>query len=159
MNARAPIPSELSDPIALELLQAAIPARLAYNWFDGTPRVVPIWFHWTGDSFVLVGSVDAPKVDPILKRPDVALSIDSNEWPYRVLMVRGIASVDVVQGLPDEYRQAAVRYMGNAGADAWLAVAEQLLSETARITVRPTWACILDFETRFPAALAKRMAS
>lgn len=35
----------LNDPIAQALLQSTIPARLAYSWTDGTPRVVPIWFH------------------------------------------------------------------------------------------------------------------
>ena len=42
----------LNDPIAQALLRSTIPARLAYSWTDGTPRVVPIWFHWTGEEFV-----------------------------------------------------------------------------------------------------------
>jgi hypothetical protein len=29
----------LNDPIAQALLQSTIPARLAYSWTDGTPRV------------------------------------------------------------------------------------------------------------------------
>lgn len=37
--------SLLQHPVAIELLQSNIPARLAYIWTDGTPRVVPIWFH------------------------------------------------------------------------------------------------------------------
>jgi hypothetical protein len=35
----------LDDPVAEKLLRSAIPARLAYTWMDGTPRVVPVWFH------------------------------------------------------------------------------------------------------------------
>lgn len=35
----------LNDPVAQRLLQSTNPARLAYVWKDGTPRVVPIWFH------------------------------------------------------------------------------------------------------------------
>jgi len=42
----------LQDPIALELLASRQPARLAYTWTDRTPRVVPIWFTWTGDELV-----------------------------------------------------------------------------------------------------------
>jgi hypothetical protein len=41
-------PALLSEPVAQELLQSTTPARLAYVWRDGTPRVVPIWFHWDG---------------------------------------------------------------------------------------------------------------
>jgi hypothetical protein len=40
--------SRLKDPVAQQLLQSRIPARLAYTWEDGTPRVVPIGFHWDG---------------------------------------------------------------------------------------------------------------
>ena len=39
----------LDDPVAQELLSSAIPARLAYVWTDGSPRVVPIYFRWTGE--------------------------------------------------------------------------------------------------------------
>ena len=40
----------LDNPIAQELLHSKVPARLAYIWPDGTPRVVPIWFHWNKSS-------------------------------------------------------------------------------------------------------------
>ena len=43
----------LNEPLAQELLHATIPARLAYVWSDGTPRVVPIWFQWTGQEIVM----------------------------------------------------------------------------------------------------------
>ena len=44
----------LHHPVAQELLHSTNPARLAYSWHDGTPRVVPIWFHWTGQEVVPV---------------------------------------------------------------------------------------------------------
>ena len=50
----------LNDPVAQQLLQSTIPARLAYTWTDGTPRVVPIWFHWNGSEVVL-GSPPTPR--------------------------------------------------------------------------------------------------
>jgi hypothetical protein len=33
----------LSDPLAQELMQSSIPARLAYLGPDGFPRAIPIW--------------------------------------------------------------------------------------------------------------------
>ena len=42
----------LQDPAAPELPHSKIPARLAYVWTDGTPRVVPIWFYWNGRELV-----------------------------------------------------------------------------------------------------------
>jgi hypothetical protein len=35
---------------AAQLLRSPLMARLAYTWTDGTPRVVRMWFHWTGDT-------------------------------------------------------------------------------------------------------------
>jgi hypothetical protein len=43
----------LNDPVARTLLGSANPARLAYAWRDGGPRVVPIWFHWTAINWSL----------------------------------------------------------------------------------------------------------
>ena len=63
----------LEHPTSKELLQSTIPARLAYVWMDGTPRVVPIWFHWNGREFVLGTPPKAPKLKALAKNPKVAL--------------------------------------------------------------------------------------
>jgi hypothetical protein len=38
----------LHGEVAKRLLSSTIPARLAYIAKDGTPRVIPSWFHWNG---------------------------------------------------------------------------------------------------------------
>jgi hypothetical protein len=43
----------LNHPVVQQLLQTQVVARLAYTWQDGTPRVVPIAFHWSGREIVL----------------------------------------------------------------------------------------------------------
>jgi nitroimidazol reductase NimA-like FMN-containing flavoprotein (pyridoxamine 5'-phosphate oxidase superfamily) len=88
----------LNDPIAQELLHSAIPARLAYVWHDGTPRVVPIWFHWNGEEIVLGTPLNAPKVKVLRQNSRVALTIDTNTWRHKVLQVRGRAKVETVDG-------------------------------------------------------------
>jgi hypothetical protein len=148
----------LNDPIAQELLRSTMPARLAYTWPDGTPRVVPIWFHWTGEEVVMGGPPDAPKMHALQVNPAVALTIDGDDWPYKVLLLRGQARVEIVEGLPAEYVAAARRYFGEEQGDAWVAQVGQLLSQGGRIAVRPDWVTIIDFQTRFPSAIAKRMA-
>ena len=149
----------LQDPIAQELLRSPIPARLAYTWPDGTPRVVPIWFHWDGDAVVMAGPPDAPKVAAIAQNPSVAVTIDGNEWPYPVLLIRGTATVDFVDGVADEYAAAARRYFGEEQGNAWVTQVGQMMDRMARITVRPERVTILDFQTRFPKALARRMGA
>ncbi len=102
----------LGDPVAKALLAAVNPARLAYTWTDGSPRVVPIWFHWSGDQFVLGSPPKAPKLKALAADPRVSLTIDSNDWPYKVLLVRGRASVEMLDDVVPEYELSAARYFG-----------------------------------------------
>ena len=152
-------PKLLNDPIAQELLHSKIPARLAYTWPDGTPRVVPIWFHWTGTEVVMVSPSDAPKVRALQANPRVAITIDGEPWPHQVLLLRGTARTEIVEGIPAEYVAAARRYFGEEQGAAWAENVSQMLPRTARIAVRPDWVGILDFQTRFPKALARRMTA
>ena len=86
----------LGDPLAQELMQSSIPARLAYLGPDGFPRAIPIGFHWNGSQFVLCTVPDAPKVSALKTNPKVALTVDTNAFPPHVLLVRGTAAIDVV---------------------------------------------------------------
>jgi hypothetical protein len=145
--------SLLDDPIAQELLQSQIYARLAYIGTDGAPRAIPINFHWDGTDVVLGSHPDGPKVAAIRQNPMVALTIDENGFPPKVLTIRGRASIDVHPNITPEYAAAAERYMG---AEAGKAFVEQLEAQgmpMARIAIRPTWVGLLDFQTRLPKAL------
>jgi hypothetical protein len=93
-------------------------ASLAYSWTDGTPRVVPIWFHWTGSQVVMASPADAPKLKVLESRPEVAVTIYNNTWPYRALFLRGMVKVDWSDGLVPEYVSSAHRYAGADFADA-----------------------------------------
>jgi PPOX class probable F420-dependent enzyme len=141
----------LSDPVAETLLASANPALLAYSWLDGSPRVVPIWFHWNGGQLVLGTPPNAPKLKALAADPRVALTIDDNSWPYKVLLVRGRAEIDLLDDVGAEYALSAARYFGPEQGAAWVDTMRG--KPMARITVTPGWAAILDFETRFPSAL------
>src|SRR6266403_4562641 len=110
----------LQDPVSQELLQSKIPARLAYIAPDGTPRVVPIWFHWNGREFVMATPPKAPKLKALAKNPKVALTIDDNAFPHKVLLVRGTAHLEAVDGIVPEYIVAAERYLGSEHGQAWV---------------------------------------
>lgn len=142
-----------TDPVAQRLLQSTIPARLAYSWLDGSPRVVPICFHWTGTDFVLGTPPQAPKLKALARDPRVALTIDGNEFPYPVLLVRGTARVALMDDIVPEYAAATQRYLGAEQGRAWLEQLRGMVNGMARITIRPEAVRILDFQTRFPSAL------
>jgi hypothetical protein len=143
----------LGHPVSQALLQSAIPARLAYVWTDGSPRVVPIWFHWNEREFVLATPPKAPKVKALRKNPQVALTIDDNSFPHKVLLVRGRASLQTVSGVVPEYALAAERYFGSQQGKAWVQQMGSMIQEMVRVTITPEWVGLLDFQTRFPSAL------
>lgn len=136
-----------------DLLQSTIPARLAYVWTDGSPRVVPIWFHWNGQEFVLGTPSKAPKLKALAKDPRVALTIDDNKFPHKVLLVRGTARLQTIHGIVPEYAMAAERYFGAQQGKAWVTQLASMIQDMVRITITPEWVGLLDFQTRFPSAL------
>ena len=147
----------LDDPVAQKLLQSTLPARLAYNWSDGTPRLVPIWFHWNGEKIVLASPPDAPKMKVLKNGDKVALTIDSDSMPYKVLTIRGSVRIDTVDGVAPEYAATSRRVMGDEQGQAWLNQIGPIMPHMSRIFITPEWVGILDFETRFPNAIEHAM--
>jgi len=146
--------SLLQHPASQELLQSKIPARLAYVWPDGTPRVIPIWFHWNGREIVMATPPKAPKLKALARNPKVSLTIDDNTFPHKVLLIRGTARLEPLDGIAPEYATAAERYFGPEQGQAWVKNLRTMISSMVRITITPEWVGLLDFQSRFPSALA-----
>src|SRR3954454_912239 len=150
----------LETELAGRLLTSTIPARYAYTALDGTPRIVASWFVWTGEELVMPTFISAPhvrhaayRVRALSESPEIAVSIDTETAPPEVLSIRGTAEVSEVDGIPDEYAQAAHRYLGSEQATPYLAQIDQPGTRMARIAIRPAWVGVLDFQTRLPSAL------
>ena len=141
------IDAELSVPGARELIESTSAAHLAYVATDGTPRVVPVGFFWTGDEFVISTATTAPKVKALAAHSDVALAIDAGNTPggARSLSVRGRAEVDIVDGVVPEYLAAARRTMDADGAAEFEKNVRRMYEQMARIAITPTWVRFYDF--------------
>jgi hypothetical protein len=87
----------------------------------------------------------------------VALTIDSDSMPYKVLMVRGAIHIDTVDGVAPEYAAMSRRVMGEEQGQIWLNQIGAMIPRMARIFITPEWVGILDFETRFPSAVERAM--
>ena len=143
----------LAKPNSRELLDRDI-ARLAYVAPDGTPRVVPIAFTWNGAEIVLCTSTNAPKLASLRQNPTVALTIDTEVHPPKILLIRGDAVLDEVEGIPDEYLQMNGSYdMTHEQRVEWEAEVRSLYNSMVRIVVTPTWAKLIDFEETLPTAV------
>lgn len=143
----------LDRPLSQELLARDI-TRLAYVATDGTPRSVPIAFVWNGTQIVLCTTKNAPKLASLRANPAVALTIDTEVHPPKILLVRGRAELDVVDGIPEEYVSANTTYtMTPEQRVEWEAEVRSLYDGMVRIVVTPTWAKLIDFETTLPSAV------
>jgi hypothetical protein len=143
----------LNRPYSQELLARDI-TRLAYVAQDGTPRNVPIAFTWNGSTIVMCTSKNAPKLPALRQNPTVALTIDTEVHPPKILLIRGEAELDVVEGIPDEYLQMNGSYqMTPEQRIHWEAEVRSLYDGMVRIVVTPTWAKLIDFETTLPSAV------
>lgn len=143
----------LNRPYSQELLGRDI-TRLAYVAKDGTPRTVPIAFVWNGSTIVMCTTRNAPKLASLRANPMVALTIDTESHPPKILLIRGRVELDDVDGIPDEYLTINTSYEMTADQRVeWEKEVRSLYDGMVRIVVTPTWAKLIDFETTLPTAV------
>jgi Pyridoxamine 5'-phosphate oxidase len=143
----------LNRPLSQELLARDL-TRLAYVGKDGTPRTVPIGFIWNGTEIVMCTAKNAPKLPALRHNPAVALTIDTEVHPPKILLIRGRAELDAVEGIPDEFLEMNGTYkMTPEQRIEWEADVHSLYDGMVRIVVTPTWAKLIDFETTLPSAV------
>jgi hypothetical protein len=141
----------LATDVAQRLLHSTELARVAYVATDGTPRVFPMLFHWTGEELVL-STFGGLKVRALRARPEVAVTIDAATTPPSALLVRGKATVTDIDGIVPEYILAQHRYAGEEQGATNVATIDHPDTKMVRIAIRPAWVGVLDFVTRFPGA-------
>jgi hypothetical protein len=159
---RYELDDELSATGAQELLTTTTAAHLAYEGKDGTPRVIPVGFYWTGRQVIVCTATTSPKVAALSARPDVAVSIDRGDSPGGAtsLSIRGCAGIEIVDGVAEEYLAMARITMAPAAAAEFEQAVRGMYEQMARIAITPTWARFYDFGAgrmpRFLEELAAR---
>lgn len=144
----------LAKPWSQQLLASSTPARLAYVGLDGGPRVVPIGFWWDGERVLMATVPTSAKVRSLEENPRVALTIDTMDpWPPRVLLLRGEARQELVDGVPDFYVEASRKVTPADQFESWEQGVRELYEQMVVIVVEPDWARLLDFETTLPKAV------
>jgi hypothetical protein len=144
----------LDRPLSQELLARDL-TRLAYVAKDGTPRTIPIAFAWNGSTAVMCTPRNAPKLEALKANPMVAMTIDTESHPPKILLIRGRAELDYTDGIPDEFLQQTSSYEMTAEQRVeWEKEVRSLYADgMVRIVVTPTWAKLIDFEHTLPSAV------
>ena len=103
---------------------------------DGSPHIAPVWYRYDGAVVKVFTQHTAVKLRNIRHDPRVALSIATHSEPYGYVIVSGTAAISD-EGIPDEVRQMAIHYKGEAEGEAY--IREALAQFTFRlITITPT---------------------
>ena len=144
-------------PIARQLLREEPILHLSYTARDGAPRVIPIGYLWDGGHFLMYTIPGSAKVGALRADGRVAITIDVPGPPPRVLLVRGRAALETVDGVPDGYLQASRRGLPREAWEDFETQVRALYKQMAVITVTPEWARLLDFETTAPEAVENLM--
>lgn len=144
-------------PIARQLLRDEPVLHLSYTARDGGPRVIPIGYVWDGARFLMWTIPGSAKVGALRADARVAITIDVLGPPPRVLLARGRAALETVDGVPDGYLQASFRTMPEEAWEDFETQVRALYKQMTVITVTPDWARLLDFETTAPEAVEKLM--
>jgi hypothetical protein len=142
----------LAKPYSQELLNGKIPSRFAYLGLDGDPRVIPMGFHFDGTNLQFFTVPKAAKVKALQQNPRVSITIDTDGYPPKVLLLRGSVTVELVDGVPDEYL-ASGKNVPDEAFEGWKAGVLALYDSMAVITFTPDWVKLLDFETTIPKAV------
>jgi len=140
-------------PIARQLLRDEPILHLSYTARDGGPRVIPIGYVWDGNRFLMWTVPHSAKVGALRADDRVAITIDVPGPPPRVLLVRGRAALETVDGVPGGYLEASHRTMPPEAWEGFDTQVRALYKQMTVVTVTPEWARLLDFETTLPSAV------
>ncbi|HET6296476.1 MAG TPA: pyridoxamine 5'-phosphate oxidase family protein [Kribbella sp.] len=143
----------LAKPYSQDLLSGKIPARFAYIGLDGDPRVIPVGFHWDGETLQIFTVPKSAKVKALQQNPRVSITIDTEGYPPKVLLLRGSAKVDLLDGVPDEYVEASGKIVPDDQFEQWQEGVRALYTQMVRISITFDWVKLLDFETTIPKAV------
>lgn len=148
----------LTDPVTVDLIEQSPLLRVAYTGPDGAPRVVPVAYVVRDGRFVVCTIPTSVKVAALRADPRVALTIDV-AMPPCCLLVRGTAEIEIVDGVPEDYLEAARRSVPPEAHEQFEAQVRGLYDQMARIVVTPTWVRLLDFQRTAPQEVERLVAA
>ncbi|GAB5452919.1 MAG: PPOX class F420-dependent oxidoreductase [Halioglobus sp.] len=103
------------------LLAGTHTAKLATVRPDGRPHVAPVWFTLDKDELIFMTMANTVKGRNIHANPQVAISIDEEEFPFAFVLIEGVAKVESLAAdeLLPYSTQIARRYVGDERAESY----------------------------------------
>ena len=114
--------------------------KLATLTPDGWPYVVPVWYDYDGETFMVAGRGKARWVAHIQNDPRVSLCIDTSDAPYTRVLIEATAEIVDSSWVPSS-PQRAIRYLGEEAGRRYFEETRRVRRALARIVPRKiiTW--------------------
>jgi PPOX class probable F420-dependent enzyme len=100
-----------------------------------TPQPRPVWFHWDGETVMILSRANAAKIRHIRRNPAVALNFNTDEEGGNVAVIIGKA--EIAPGLPEERRQPYLEKYQAGIRDLGMTPDEMLQEYSMVILVQP----------------------
>ena len=92
-------------------------ARLGTIDPDGDPHLVPVWFAWDGERYLVGADAADHKVENLRRTGRASLEIDSDLRRKRGILVRGVAHLVEGDGARERYRSVSERQVARYQPD------------------------------------------
>ena len=79
---------------------------------DGTPHVTPVWCDFDGTHILVNSAVGRVKDKNVKRNPNVAITLQDPDNPYRYITVRGKVDVITEEGAFEHIDKLAKKYLG-----------------------------------------------
>jgi PPOX class probable F420-dependent enzyme len=110
------------DPEGRRLLGEPNVGNLGFHGLDGYPRVIPVWFKFTGDEIQVASPPDQYKCRALRADPRATLMVSTPTQPYRFAGATGRVEIEVIEE-PERIafvREIAERYLGADAARRYI---------------------------------------
>jgi len=86
-------------------------AVMAVNAPGGKPHAVPVWYEWKGGAATLFMFPGSFKFKCLQRDPNMALVVDSKKSPYKCVILKGTAAIEIKRAAA-RVRRLSIAYYG-----------------------------------------------
>jgi len=139
--------ARMTDSEIEELLRSPELGVLATADAKGRPEGTPIWFDWDGGHVRILVHHASRKARNIRENPNVSLTVDTRQSPYRGVVLRGTAALSGPD--PALRRRLAARYLGEEIGKTYIETTASFDTEDVLVTMRVTSRYSWDYSKGF----------
>jgi len=126
--------ARMTDSEIEQLLCAPQMGVLATVDAQGRPEGTPVWLDWNGENVRILVHHASRKAKNIGQNPNVSLTIDTRQPPYRGVVLRGTATLSGPD--PVLRRRLATRYLGEEVGKSYIETTASFDTDDVLITIR-----------------------